>query len=328
MDEASSKYVDQIATQRLINDKLKLVHHSPDHSMTSIDTSFRDFKNISLQPDNVIERQNEKYTEISFQSSIDTRYVENNLVKGRCFCAKESVGEIVFVHGLYEDNMDIYKFFISMLNEQGMNVHLMVLPYHYERTSKESAFSGEYFWSADVYRSALAFKQAVYDLAQFYTYVKTKAGRPVWIVGFSMGGGIGLSLVSLIPVDGIFVINPVCNITELMWHSALFSTIKSDLKANGLTFEHIKDMYSLYEPLNIKDIKISKEKVVLAKGLYDQINDPRNYDLFNQRWELKHELSYKAGHLNILRVPKLAADITNFYFDRPDSQKYFERIQN
>ena len=73
MDEASSKYVDQIATQRLINDKLKLVHHSPDHSMASIDTSFRDFKDISLQPDDVIETQNEKYTEISFQSSIDTR---------------------------------------------------------------------------------------------------------------------------------------------------------------------------------------------------------------------------------------------------------------
>jgi len=283
--------------------------------MASIDTSFRGFKDISLQPENIIETQNEKYTEISFQSPIQTRYVENNLVKGRCFCAKESVGEIVFVHGLYEDNMDIYKFFISMLNEQGMNVHLMVLPFHYERTPKESAFSGEYFWSADVYRSALAFKQAVYDLAQFYTYVKNKAGRPAWIVGFSMGGGIGLSLVSLIPIDGIFVINPVCNITELMWHSALFSTIKNDLEANGLTFEYIQNMYSLYEPLNISEIKISRDKVVMAKSLYDQINDPRNYDLFNQKWGLKHELSYKAGHLNILRVPKLAIDITNFYFD-------------
>jgi esterase/lipase len=319
LDEASSKYVDQIATQRLINDKLTQVHHSLDHSMASVDSSFSDFNNLALKPAHVIETQKEKYIEISFRSAIQTRYEENNLVKGRCFCAEESVGDIVFVHGLYEDNMDIYKFFISMLNEHGMNVHLMMLPYHYERTPMESVFSGEYFWSADVYRSTLAFKQAVYDLAQFYTHVKTKAGRPVWIVGFSMGGGIGLSLVSLIPIDGIFVINPVCNITELMWHSALFSTIKNDLEANGLTFEYIQNMYSLYEPLNIKDIQISKDKVVMAKGLYDQINDPRNYDLFNQKWGLKNELSYKAGHLNILRVPKLAADITNFYFERVEN---------
>ncbi len=316
MDEASSKFVDQIAMQRLINDKLKRVHHAPDQSLATVDTSFRDFKNLSLLPVDVTEIAREKYTEISFRSPIRTRYEENNWVKGRCFCAQESVGEVVFVHGLYEDNMDIYKFFISMLNEQGMNVHLMVLPYHYERTPKESAFSGEYFWSADVYRSALAFKQAVYDLCQFYSYVKAKSGRSVWIVGFSMGGGIGLSLVSLIPIDGIFVINPVCNITELMWHSALFSTIKIDLEANHWSFEDIKDKYSIYEPLNISDIKISKDKVVMAKGLYDQINDPRNYDLFNQKWGLKHELSYHAGHLNILRVPKLAMDITNFYFDK------------
>lgn len=319
MDEASSKFVDQIAMQRLINDKLKQVHHAPDPAAAGIDTSFADFKNLSLQPNDVVETPKDKHTEISFRSPIQTRYEENNWVRGRCFCAKESVGEIVFVHGLYEDNMDIYKFFISMLNEQGMNVHLMVLPFHYERTPKESAFSGEYFWSADVYRSALAFKQAVYDLCQLYNYVKAKSGRPVWIVGFSMGGGIGLSLVSLIPIDGIFVINPVCNITELMWHSALFSTIKVDLEANGWSFENIKNMYSIYEPLNISDIKITKDKVVMAKSLYDQINDPRNYELFHQKWGLQHELSYHAGHLNILRVPKLATDIVNFYFDRPEN---------
>jgi len=53
LDEASSKYVDQIATQRLINDKLKKVHHAPDHSIASLDTSFRDFKNLSLYPEGI-----------------------------------------------------------------------------------------------------------------------------------------------------------------------------------------------------------------------------------------------------------------------------------
>ena len=316
MDEASSKYVDQIATQRLIEEKLSLVNHYPDESAASIDTSFRDFNNLSMYPEGLKEIEKEKYTEIFFRSSINTEYHENNLVKCMHFYAKKSIGNIVLVHGLYEDNMEIYKFFISMLNEHGMSVYLMLLPYHYERTPNQSAFSGEYFWSANIYRSALAFKQAVYDLCQLYFYVKNKSGESVWITGFSMGGGVGLSVVSLISIDGIFVINPVCNITELMWHSSLFSTIKGDLEANGLTFDDIKIMYSLYEPLNIKDIKISRDKVVMAKGLYDQINDYRNYDLFKQRWGLKHVLSYKAGHLNILRVPKLASDIANFYFGK------------
>lgn len=316
LDEASSKFVDQIATQRLLSEKLKRVHHAPNRSNGSVDASFHDFSRLSLQPEDVQEIQKEKYREISFQSAIKTEFAENNRVRCRCFCANESVGDIVFVHGLYEDNMDIYKFFISMLNEQGINVYLMVLPFHYERTPQASAFSGEYFWSADIHRSALAFKQAVYDLSRLYFRVKNKAHRDVWITGFSMGGGIALSLVSLLPVDGIFVINPVCNITELMWHSELFSTIKSDFEKNGVSFDDVRTTYSRYEPLNMEQIKISRDKVVLAKGIYDQINAPENYELFVEKWHLKHNLSFKAGHLNILRVPKLAMTIKNFYLGK------------
>lgn len=315
MDELSSKYVDQFAVEKLINDKLKLVHHAPNKEDGTHDSSFHDFKNLSVLPEGVIESQNGKYIDISFPSSIKTRYEKNNMVKCRCYCLDQSKGDVIFIHGLFEDNIQIYQYFINMLNQQGLNVYLMVLPFHYERTPAESAFSGEYFWSADVHRSALAFKQAVYDLCQLYHYVKKKSGKPVWITGFSMGGGIGLSLVSLTQIDGIFVINPVCNITELMWNSVLFSTIKSDLERNDYTFEDIKELYSLYEPLNITDVKIPPDRVILAKGIYDQINDTRNYDMFNATWKLKHFLSYKAGHLNILRVPKLANDVSKYYFE-------------
>jgi len=313
MNEASSKYVDQIATQRLLEEKLARVHHAPGESGTSYDTGFDDFGQTALSPNGVRESRNESFTELSFRSSLSAPYEENNTVRCRVFPANEPAGEMVFVHGLYEDNMQIYDFFIALLNEQGMNVYLLVLPFHYERKPGESAFSGEYFWSADVDRSAFAFKQAVYDLSQLYRHVKARGGRKVWIVGFSMGGGVALRLAALAPLDGVFVINPVCNITELMWNSPLFSTIKSDLEAHNQTFEMIRERYSHLEPLNVGDIRIPREKVVLARGLYDQINDPANYELFAKRWGVQHILSYKAGHLNILRVPKMALDIARFY---------------
>ena len=101
-----------------------------------------------------------------------------------------------------------------------------------------------------------------------------------------------------------------------MWNSTLFSTIKNDLETNGFSYGDIEKMYSQFEPLDIEDIKLSRDKVVLAKGIYDRINDPHNYALFQDKWRLKHVLSYKAGHLNILRVPRLANDIADFYFDK------------
>jgi pimeloyl-ACP methyl ester carboxylesterase len=313
VNEASSKYVDQIATQKLLEEKLSRVHHAPGESGSSYDTGFEDFSAARLSPNGVRQFTKESFTELSFRSSVSSQYEESNQVRCRVFRAKEPSGEVVFVHGLYEDNMQIYDFFIALLNEQGMNVHLLVLPFHYERKPGESAFSGEFFWSADVDRSAFAFKQAVYDLSQLYRHVKAKTGRKVWIVGFSMGGGVALRLASLLALDGVFVVNPVCNITELMWNSKLFSTVKDDLEANGQTFQMIKERYGDLEPLNMRDVKIARENVVLAKGLYDQINDPANYDLFAERWGVRHVLSYKAGHLNILRVPKMAVDIARFY---------------
>ncbi|MGB6032650.1 MAG: alpha/beta fold hydrolase [Bacteroidota bacterium] len=313
MNEASSKYVDQIAIQKLLKEKLTRVHHSPGESGSSYDTGFEDFATSANPPNGVRESKRDSFTELSFRSSLSSKYEESNQVRCRVFPAKEPTGEILFVHGLYEDNMQIYDFFIALLNEQGMNVYLLVLPFHYKRKPGESTFSGEFFWSADVDRSAFAFKQAVYDLAQLYQYVKARTGRKVWIVGFSMGGGVALRLASLLALDGVFVINPVCNITELMWNSPLFSTIKADLEENNQTFDMIKERYSQLEPLNVGDVEISRENVVLGKGLYDQINDPANYDLLAERWGVKHVLSYKAGHLNILRVPKMAVDIARFY---------------
>ncbi len=313
MNEASSKYVDQIATQKLLEEKLTRVHHAPGESGNSYDTGFGDFGTVGLPLNAMRESNRDSFTEFSFRSSICSQYEESDQVRCRAFRAREPTGELVFVHGLYEDNMQIYDFFISLLNEQGMNVTLLVLPFHYERKPEGSAFSGEFFWSADVERSAFAFKQAVYDLCQLYRHVKAASGRRVWIVGFSMGGGVALRLASLLELDGVFAVNPVCNIGKVMWDSLLFSTVKADLEANGLALDTIKERYRDLDPLNAEDVKVPLDNVVLAKGLYDQFNDPANYDLFEQRWGVRHVLSYKAGHLNILRVPRLAADVCRFY---------------
>jgi pimeloyl-ACP methyl ester carboxylesterase len=198
------------------------------------------------------------------------------------------------------------------LNEHGATVHLLLLPYHYTRKPEASAFSGEYFLSGDIDRSTLAYKQAVFDLHQVYAWVRAETGGAVGVVGFSMGGGIALSLSALTPLDGVFVINPVCNISSLVWTSPLFATVRSDLETGGVTFEDLSTLYATFEPLNATTVKTDRARLVLARSVYDQINDPANYDLLVERWGVRNVITYKAGHLNILRVPKLATDVFSF----------------
>ena len=317
MNEASSKFVDLIATEKLIDEKLSRVHHAPEDKYDQAFFNFSDFSNLPVPAHQVIETPSDHGIEITFPSFIQSKYKENNLVRGQCYCADDPTGDLIFLHGLYEDNLEIYAYFISLLNKQGLNVHLLKLPYHYDRRPAESLFSGEYFWSANVGRSALAYKQAVYDTYQLYRYVQSKSGKPVCIVGFSMGGGIGLTLASIAPLDGLFAINPVCNISKLTWNSALFSSIREDLEAHEIGLSELKASFRWYEPLAVQSIETDSERVAVARSLYDQINDPENYDLLVSRWHITKDLSYKAGHLNILRVPRLAGDVVRFAVGEP-----------
>ena len=313
MNEASSRYVDQIATQKLLTEKLGRVHHAPTIEDAGHMADIGDLASLPLDVGRIATHQEAGTTIYTFPSAIATPYAENNTVRCRYHPAKDPVGEIVLVHGLYEDNLQIYAFLISLLQERGLRVHLLILPYHYERRPAGSAFSGEYFWSADMGRSALAYRQAMGDLFQWYGHLRRQGKRPVWIVGFSMGGGVALTLSSLALLDGVVAVNPVCNLPDLMWHRPLFGPIKADLEAGGVALSDIEARYGALDPLACGPGATPVSRIVLARGLYDEINAPANYDLLAARWGLEQVIDYKAGHLNILRVPKLAADVAGLY---------------
>jgi hypothetical protein len=311
MNEASSKYVDQIATEKLIQEKLSRVHHAPNGAYPSELVSLNDFNCLPKLPETVVERQDGKNLLLSFSSAVVTSDTDNNLVQCIAYLSEESRGALVFLHGLFEDNLQIYNFFISLLKEQGLDVYLMMLPYHYNRMPAGSVFSGEFFFSGNLLRSALAYKQAVYDLYQLQQWVSQRSGRPAWIVGFSMGGGITLTLAALTGLPGVFAVNPVCNISRLVWTSALFAPIRQDLEGSGIGLGRIEMHYAAFEPLNADPIRTDLAHIVLGRSLYDQINDPANYDLLVENWKLQNVIPYKAGHLNVLRAPRLAMDVVS-----------------
>lgn len=311
MNEASSKFVDQIAVEKLIHEKLKHVHHVPGSMTDPPDGGFDGLQGLSW-PERVTELNVHGGVQLSFASPLRSGDPENDRATVLQRPARDPAGDLVFVHGLFEDNLKIYDWLFAELNKQGLNVHLLMLPYHYDRKPRQSLFSGEFFWSGDISRSVRAYRQAVYDLHHLHQYLRRRSGQPVWIVGFSMGGGVALSLAGHMALDGVFAINPVCNFSELVWTSTLFSTIRSDLEANGVGLDDVRARFAQVDPFSVERILTVPDRITLGRSLYDQINDPGNYDLLVAKWHLKHVRAYKAGHLNVLRAPRLAADIAAF----------------
>ncbi len=313
MNEHSSRYVDTIAINKIIEAKLSKVSHNPNNSLFEYieGNPFEDIDSINIEYLDVEYFRADSIDKLRFKSPIYTSYSENDCVSVIIYDAPNAIGNVVFVHGLYEDNLGIYQFLITMLNKMGLNVYLMMLPYHYDRMPEKSVFSGEYFWSADIARSQWALKQGVYDLYATYKIVSYESSLPTCITGFSMGGCISLLLASACKdIDNLFIINSVSILSKLTWESKLLVTIKNELCNYGYCLEDIKRAMAEFEPLTRQNNNLHEKKVVLAYGLYDQIVLQEDYQYLINNMKFHQVNEYSAGHLNILRVPKLANDIS------------------
>jgi esterase/lipase len=200
------------------------------------------------------------------------------------------------------------------LNNAGFDVKLLTLPFHYERKPESSLFSGEYFWSADIVCTRNAFRQAVCEMYQIYTWFVKNSDKPIFITGFSMGGAVSLMLTIIYnEIRGLQIINPAAAFSDIVWDSPLCRTIRDDYIKAGYSIEDIQRAFTIFEPVGAKKIDIDRQRINLIYGLYDQVTDLQQYNKLIEKWGLKKVAQFNSGHLNILRVPRLADDITAFF---------------
>lgn len=325
MNESSSKFVDLFALEKLLNEKLSKVHHSPLNSYFSEDKSFfNGFVNVGFDVASVTFIQDVlSHQVIKIPSPIITEpYPENNVIYLHFHQTAEARGNILLVHGLFDDNMLNYNFLIQLLKEAGFNIFLFELPFHYQRKPAESLFSGEFFWSADLFRSQHAAKQAVFDLKTAVGLVKHFAPLPTMLAGYSMGGCVSLRYYLLENcVDVLFLINPVTRLSQLIWESPLLCSVQNDLENAGYNLERAQSLFQVLDPVKNISHSLSKQPIAIGYSIYDQVIEEQMYLRFIDQFNFKTVFSYHAGHLNILRVPKLSNDMVQF-FDCIVKQKF------
>ncbi|MGC4068737.1 MAG: hypothetical protein QM784_29630 [Polyangiaceae bacterium] len=143
MDEASSKFVDQLVLQRLVTEKLQAVKHAPRVPLEALFEEPLSAFVANTERGSHGERWHGEL--IGLESPVRCEYAENRTISVAVHRAPEPRGNLLLVHGLYEDNRNIYGFLVGELNRLGYSVFLMTMPFHYERTPATSRFSGEYF---------------------------------------------------------------------------------------------------------------------------------------------------------------------------------------
>lgn len=310
MNEASSKYVDQLVLEKLITEKLQLVHHYPGKNIDLTTSVFDLIQGIENKQLPEFQKSDSGFV---FKSVINSGYEENDVCPVFSFECENPIASIIFTHGLYEDNRKIYGFLFDSLNRSGLNVYLCTLPYHYERKPKKSLFSGEYFWSADFGRTRNAFVQGVFDVFSLYSFIMARNNHSVYLTGFSMGGAVNLVLGAAVrEIKGIVAVNPAASLSEIVWDSPLCKYMKNDFLEAGYTWEQLKNVCKTFEPVSIDIDLYNSLRFMICYAVYDQVTSPDIYRQFIEKWNIRNVHEYKAGHLTTLRVPRLAQDIFNF----------------
>lgn len=316
MNEQRSKLVDELAMEKIIKEKLVKVSHSPYNSLFNHDDiSFSDLLNCRLNLAEVkLTSDNNGLKHFCFESYFKSLYKENNTVYLYYHPAEERAeGNILFVHGLFDDNLNNCSF-IKILNKLNFNVFFMIMPYHYNRKPESSLFSGEFFLSADIHRSIVAFKQAVFDVEYSLQIIKDINALPTLVSGFSMGGSVVFrhSLLKKQPMK-TFLISPISNLPSLIWDSPLLSTIGQTVTESGFDMDYYNRICKEIDSCDNLGQEFKNQMVAAVYPIYDQLISVDNYKTFIDKTGITYVIPYSTGHVNILTIPRLAVDIYNYY---------------
>ena len=317
MNETSSRFVDQLVLDKILSEKLRTVHHYPETGLQFPENIFDDWEHFRKKVEATGPGEFGfipiNGTGFTLNSLIDNNHPENQPIPVMAFKAVNPIMNMVLYHGLFEDNREIYQFLIQNLNRLGVTVYFSTLPFHYERVPSASKFSGEFFWSANFERTRSAFKQAVYDLHLLKTWIEQQSSIPLVIGGFSMGGAVALIYAALHQISNrIFALNPAVSLSEIVWSSPLCRTIKEDYLEYGYDVHALRIAHKGFEPVSYSTPSTPVDNIYLGYGNFDLVTSATLYRQLIRSWELKHHREYKCGHLNLLRVPRIANDLFSF----------------
>jgi hypothetical protein len=161
----------------------------------------------------------------------------------------------------------------------GLDVALLTLPYHGARSPRTARYSGELFGSWDVGRLNEAVRQAVCDVQLVRSWLMHETGRPVGLLGLSLGGYLAALCAGLM-ADLPFVIAVVPPVTLWDLPARLFGV---DFDHLPVPFDDLERAYRLHSPLTYP-LAIGRERALVVGGRGDLVVPPEHAHALWRHW--------------------------------------------
>ncbi len=186
--------------------------------------------------------------------------------------------------------------------DAGIDIITWAQPYHMQRTPGECLFSGEYYLSGDIPRTAEAVAQNVYDLRSLISWLIEQGHETIGIIGRSLGGYMALMMAATEPrLDFVIALMPLGNLPRMLYQGkgGLTAVIRKGFSAAGVSYQDVCRAWAPISPHSLKPV-IPKERVLIAAGLGDAYV-PRDSTLeVWEAWDHPNIVWYPGGHLSIM----------------------------
>jgi pimeloyl-ACP methyl ester carboxylesterase len=207
---------------------------------------------------------------------------------------------IAAIHGFCADAywLNTWFFALPLLYELGYDLLLFTLPFHGQRQSRLSPFSGHGFFSRGVAGINESFAQAVFDFRIFMNHLEDQGVPELGVTGMSLGGFTAALLAAVEPRLAFSMPNvPVVSIVDLMleWHP-VSAVIKGMMLTTGKPLSHFRRMLASSTPLSYPPL-LPKERLMIIGGVADRIVPPKHARLLWDHWDRCRIHWFPGSHL-------------------------------
>jgi hypothetical protein len=192
--------------------------------------------------------------------------------------------------------IDAHVLMASRWFARGFDVALLALPFHGPRCPSTARFSGELFGSWDVARTNEAVRQAVHDVDLVRRWITAESGRPVGILGLSLGGYLA-ALMAGLRDDWAFVIPLIPPVSlDALAGSLLAIGGPAARLAPPVPFAELRAAYAVHSPLTYP-LAVPRERVLIVGARGDRFVPPEHAYALWRHWGEPDIHWYSGGHV-------------------------------
>ena len=219
---------------------------------------------------------------------------ENGVAHARFFSHRhEKRPAIVLIHGYLGGTFPVEEAFwpISWMNKQGLDVAIMVLPFHGSR--RRGLLDRPAFPSNDPRMTIESFRQAIFDLRALAGWLRSRGAPAVGAMGMSLGGYTSALWATVDPSLSFAVpLIPLASLADFVRDGGRLSGTPEQQKQQ---YEAVEAAHRCVDPL-VRPSKLAPGRALILAGEHDRITPISHAQRMAAHFSAPIEM-FPGGHL-------------------------------